>query len=260
METAKNIYERENQPTLDAEAERLKALEFPVFVSEQLLGDINGKTVLDIGAGTNTILQSWISEKGGKYIALDPVKQYAQEQRAEGVFSVVGKGEDLPFQNSSVDVAHTRFVLMHLDAERRAGVIQEARRVSKERALFLEYDWNTIVGGEKIKRFVDFCAKIAGPLGINLFMGSSLENDIRHVIGENGKFQIQHFLREKGDYYAELIPFAVSVQKVVAYKNTELLEEFNAIFADLQEEAHKSVEDGQEQFFPVDIVAVEVRR
>jgi ubiquinone/menaquinone biosynthesis C-methylase UbiE len=125
METRGNIYER--QEVADEEKKRLQTLEYPVSVSEGLLGeDIKGKTILDLGSGPNALLGKFAKEHEAKYVALDINLGFLVEQKRGGNNAVLANVDALPFKKESADMVHMRFVLMHLSPEQRKKAIVES--------------------------------------------------------------------------------------------------------------------------------------
>ncbi|MHB8710291.1 MAG: class I SAM-dependent methyltransferase [Minisyncoccota bacterium] len=257
MEKIKNIYEKTEVG--NAEKKRLKELEYPTSVSEELIGDnLEGKTLLDLGAGPNVDLNRFTKEHGGAYLAFDINAAFLEEQKKEGVAPIRGSIEHLPFKENSVDVTHTRFVLMHLFPPQREAAIQEALRVTKEKALFLEYDWGATTGGELIDAFKQFAVAFMQLRGMEPFMGAKLEDTVREAI--QNKFQIEEkrFHREPGNYYDEIIPLARSMKEILAtMKEEKLLATLGDLLTRLENESRK---ESPEIFIRPDIVAVEVKK
>lgn len=253
----KNIYEG---PVPEEEKKRLQGLEYPNFVSEELIGkDIQGKKILDLGAGPGTALGNFAKRHGADYVAFDINEIFLKEQSRDGNPAVRGRAEILPFLNDSVDIVHTRFVLMHLPPERRKEAIIEAARVAREKAFFLEYDWNNFKGGEVVDRFRDFALRFMKDFKIEAMMGAFLKKDIEESLAGSGAAVLEkRFHREAGDYYAELLPLARAIKAQVEKRNDPVLSsEYASIFDVLESEAKK---EKPEKFIPPDIVSVEVRK
>ena len=68
---SKEFYSQKEIP--QEEIERLKQIEYPNFVSESLLNEFNleGKKILDAGAGLNAKLAEFVSRKKGMYVPFD---------------------------------------------------------------------------------------------------------------------------------------------------------------------------------------------
>ena len=249
-----NVYESGRIP--DIEKERLQKFSYPVLVSEELLGEtLGGKTILDIGAGANTELGKWIGEHNGKYIALDVHEPFLKEQQGAGSSAIQGSADKLPFSPNSVDITHTRFVLLHLSPEARDKAIKEAINAAKERSLFLEFDYSSFEGGPLVNQFRDLAIKMMAGRQ-DPYMGKKLKEEVERVV--SGTVQVineRRFRREKGHYYNDLIPLARVFERVSEKINPEMALEFKKLIVDLEKEAEK---DNPEGFIPPDIVSVEV--
>ena len=133
--TKGEFYSGEGVP--NEEIERLKNFAYPNQVSAQILGnmDISGKIVADIGSGPNPELGEFILSKKGRYVPVDLRPEMLEElkeslESGEDFYGVIADVKQLPFANSSVDIAHQRFVLMHLSEEGRLKAINELSRIT----------------------------------------------------------------------------------------------------------------------------------
>jgi demethylmenaquinone methyltransferase/2-methoxy-6-polyprenyl-1,4-benzoquinol methylase len=101
-----------------------------------LLGDMAGKTVLDVGAGTGRLTLPLV-ERGAQVTALDVSKNMLDvlKQKQSKVTTVVGDAEDLPFPDASFDVVTAAFLIVHLKDPRR--FFDEVYRVLKPGGMFL---------------------------------------------------------------------------------------------------------------------------
>ncbi|MGF1476675.1 MAG: bifunctional 2-polyprenyl-6-hydroxyphenol methylase/3-demethylubiquinol 3-O-methyltransferase UbiG [Geminicoccaceae bacterium] len=105
-----------------------------------VIGDWQGKTVLDIGCGGGFMAEA-LADKGASVIGIDPAEDairaaraHADERKLEIDYRV-GTGENLPFNDESFDAIVCVDVLEHVADVNR--VITEAARVSKSGSLFL---------------------------------------------------------------------------------------------------------------------------
>ena len=115
----------------DHDANPLQALEAPAVRSA--LGDVQGKTVLDLGCGTGRH-SLWLAGAGADVTAVDFSEGMLAEARrkpgADAVrFRVHDLHQPLPFEDRSFDVAVSGLVLEHL--KRVEGFFSEAHRVLK---------------------------------------------------------------------------------------------------------------------------------
>lgn len=116
---------------------------FPLEYAFHLLGDVNGKTILEYGCGDgkNTVA---LSDRGAKVIGLDlspELLEIAQERllanQHHETMLVLGSAHALPFPDESIDIIFGIAILHHLDLELASREIQ---RVLKKggRGIFQE--------------------------------------------------------------------------------------------------------------------------
>lgn len=256
-EKFKNIYEKTEVG--DAEKKRLQELEYPTSISESLIGDdLEGKTILDLGAGPNLALGRFTKEHLGTYLAFDINTAFLEEQKKGEATPIRGSIDCLPFKENAIDIVHTRFVLMHLSPQERAKAIREALRVTKEKTLFLEYDWGAVTGGEIIEAFKQFAVAFMQLRGMEPFMGAKLADTVREAIQDKFQIEEKRFHREAGNYYNEIIPLTKSMREVLTViKEEQLLSTLNGLLARLESESQK---EEPEIFTRPDIVAVEAKK
>lgn len=120
------------------------ATPYPLEYAYHLLGDVNGKRVLDFGcgSGSNSVL---IARRGARVSGIDIseslVRMGNERLKDNGVSAhanlLVGSAHDLPFESNSMDVVFGIAILHHLDLEL---VAKEVHRVLKPggRAIFQE--------------------------------------------------------------------------------------------------------------------------
>ena len=117
---------------------------YPLEYSYYLLGDVQGKTVLDLGCGDgeNTVL---LARRGAQVKALDISDELIKIARNRlvanninsGVEFFVGSAHDLPLADESVDVVFGMAILHHLELPL---VAREVHRILRKggRAIFSE--------------------------------------------------------------------------------------------------------------------------
>jgi SAM-dependent methyltransferase len=96
--------------------------------TKELLGDISGHDVLDLGCGEGRFCRV-MSSLGAMCTGIDPVQKFiraAQEQDAGGRY-VIGNAEQLPFADASFDIVLS--YLTFIDIPNLAEAIREAARV-----------------------------------------------------------------------------------------------------------------------------------
>lgn len=102
----------------------------------KLLGEVTGKTILDVGAGTGR-LSIPLQRLGGIVTACDvsPEMLKVLTRKNRHITTVVGEAEDLPFADKSFDIVTAAFLIVHLKNPRR--FFDEVYRVLKDGGLFL---------------------------------------------------------------------------------------------------------------------------
>lgn len=117
---------------------------FPLEYAYHLLGDVEGKTVLDYGCGLgdNSVL---LASRGAKVVGVDispelielAQKRLDQHNLGEQSEFRIGSAHELPLEDESVDVVFGMAILHHLDLKISS---EEVFRILKKggRAIFLE--------------------------------------------------------------------------------------------------------------------------
>lgn len=96
-----------------------------------VLGDVSGKSVLDVGAGTGR-LSIVLSKAGAEVTALDVSEEMLKvlNKKNKKIKTVVGEAESLPFEDGTFDVVVAAFLIVHLKDPTR--FFDEAYRVLKD--------------------------------------------------------------------------------------------------------------------------------
>ncbi len=101
-----------------------------------LLGDVEEKKVLDIGAGTGRI-SVYLANRGAKVTAFDLSPKMLELVRKKNpkIQTIVGDAENLPFEDSSFDIAIAAFLIVHLKDP--AKFFDDVYRVLKDGGIFV---------------------------------------------------------------------------------------------------------------------------
>lgn len=96
-----------------------------------LLGELAGKKVLDVGAGTGR-LATQLQRLGAQVTALDVSEQMLSvlKRKNSAIYTVVGSAESLPFAAGAFDIVVAAFLIVHLRGP--AVFFTEAYRVLKD--------------------------------------------------------------------------------------------------------------------------------
>ena len=98
---------------------------------ECALGD--ARTVVNVGAGAGSY-----EPAGRRIAALEPSARMIAQRRESDALIVQGRAEALPFEDGSFDAAMAVLTIHHWSDQARG--VQEMRRVSRGRVVFLTYD------------------------------------------------------------------------------------------------------------------------
>ena len=101
-----------------------------------MLGDISGKKILDVGAGTGR-LAVYLQNRGAKVTALDVSEKMLEiiKRKSKKVITMVGDAENLPFEKNSFDIVVAAFLIVHLKDPK--TFFDEVYRVLKDGGIFI---------------------------------------------------------------------------------------------------------------------------
>lgn len=101
-----------------------------------LMGEVTGKKVLDVGAGTGR-LSVPLFQRGADVTALDINEQMLKvlSKKAPRIPTIIGDAEDLPFPEGTFDLVVSTFLIVHLKDPMR--FFDEVYRVLKDGGRFI---------------------------------------------------------------------------------------------------------------------------
>lgn len=217
------FYGTEGVPS--SEINRLqRQAEFANEVSKELLEseELAGKTLLDAGAGSSSAgFAQFVEDRGGQYIPLDlraEMLHALKEKRGEtdrGEEEGFGAGVqgsimELPFADESINLAHERFVLMHLSPDERKKAVSELMRVSKEKIFLVEFNWDSLASSSNDPRLLDFkkySAELQKLSGIEPNMGDRLP-ELIEAAAPGKAYHLTRFDRDEGNYTDDFVGLA----------------------------------------------------
>ncbi|HVX91393.1 MAG TPA: class I SAM-dependent methyltransferase [Candidatus Paceibacterota bacterium] len=206
------------------ELRRLNSLKRPNERSQELLNqlDMTNKNLLDVGAGSNPELGSYMKVRNGGYTAIDVnpamVASMNEAFKSAGL-PYESKQEDIvagtSFASESFDVAHERFVLMNIKPETRAAAIQEMVRVAKEGVVLMEYDWSTFSSTshpELIASVKQFVERVFTTTNTDPYMGGKLEAAVREALPDSSYTKERFLEPESPTFLPEMLALMESIQ------------------------------------------------
>lgn len=101
-----------------------------------ILGDVAGKKVLDVGAGTGR-LAVFLANRGADVTALDISGKMLEmiKRKHKKIVTKIGDAENLPFKDNSFDISVAAFLIVHLKDPSR--FFDEVYRVLKDESIFV---------------------------------------------------------------------------------------------------------------------------
>ena len=251
-----NIYEAEGNE-LTEEKDRLSSFDLPTKVSIDVIGPVKyGTAILDVGAGPNTGLLSYVTSAGGSYTALDKNVAFLEKQQEAGAIVLKGDARKIAASNDSYDITHSRFVISHLGTEKQTA-IREIIRVTKPkgRAIFLDYDWTTARGSDSFEKVKDFM--INGGLLFDADYGRQLENEVSGSVA-SGRVEVVNYPATRMTDYSQVLRLREAGTTDLTMQGKESAShEWNKILDDLQSESRSHNPAG---FYFPGIVAVTVNK
>jgi len=169
---------------------------YPLEYAFHLIGDIRGRTVLDLGCGTG-VTAVLLASKGARVIAVDISTSLLDIGRTRAVASgiaspdfLAGSAHDLPIASASIELVVGIAILHHLDLD---TVSREIHRVLRQggRAIFQEPVRNS-KWVERLRTVVPYQADDVSPFERPL-TDAELENFARRfVVRRQRAFSLPH--------------------------------------------------------------------
>ena len=254
----KNIYEAKAVSKEEEARQKGLAGDRLFTLSTQAIGEVEGKTVLDVGAGMSTALGAWVKQRGGEYIAFDIQEGVIREHAQAGHVAIQGDiAQAIPVLPTA-DIVHVRLVLMHLIRQKRNRAIEEVFRAAKERCLFIEPDWTEFCGNAVVNRLRDLAIRILGQR-MDLYLGRTLFTVIANVLPmSNGRLITEKRLPpESKKDYRELVQMTSALKSNAVENMTECILATEEIALAIAKEAQK---DNRAFFTPPRFTLVEVKK
>jgi len=161
----------------------------------EVLGDLKGKEVLDVGAGTGR-LSLGLAVAGAEVVALDVSEEMLKilKQKNAHIKTVVGDAESLPFADNVFDIVTAAFLIVHLKEP--TCFFDEVYRVLKPNGKFLVTNINQKEPPEVITK--------AGAIKIESYYHRP--ESVREKL-EQLAFKIEHeeFIRENGVWINQIV-------------------------------------------------------
>jgi ubiquinone/menaquinone biosynthesis C-methylase UbiE len=191
----------------------------PVFEEVQAAKGTTGVTLLDIGAGPSTTTERLCDARGVEYFALDVNESFLASRPTDEDHKLLGKSEDLPLEDKSVDITYSRAVTAWNADPKQA--IAEQLRVTRDKAVFTEFDWSHVtVNSPDMSVVADGMAARAAMLGalsrvgFKTEYGQKLGREIQEVADAAGiaivRSEVRHELPE-GDHRALFLGAASTI-------------------------------------------------
>ena len=245
----RNVYEE--KVAISEEKKRLEGFPYPFTVSISVIGDnIEGKKILDLGSGPNKSLGNWANSLKASYFPCDISKEFLLNQMSNGNTNCcLCSAHNLPFENNTFDIAHVRFLLIHVnDPHKRAQLINQVVSVCKN-FMFLEFDWSTFKYGPIVGEFVKLTLEIMKEIA-DFDIGRRLEQEISRVAPIRS---VTKHKRPIGNYYREILPLANSLKATASKINPNLIDRADEMIVNITKESEK---EEPELFTPPEIVVV----
>lgn len=243
MKPPSNIYE--SPVPLDQEHNRLKDFGLPMSVSLEAIGDIApGSTILDIGAGSNPSLGTYLRDKQVNYTALDQNLEFLNVQQAAGSQTIRGDIRNLPIAPGGFDVAHTRFVIAHLGEDQGKAIQQVFRTVKPGgKAIYIDYDWTQASGSLAFNEIRDLFIK---DMLFDAAFGSRLETSVKAALSETAvSVTSTRFSAPRMFDYSQLLNLREAANIDLTLQNKdELIDTCNRLFDELALESESESAPG----------------
>lgn len=188
-------------------------------------------TLLDIGAGTGMTVHDICDQFGFRYVPLDVNEGLLNERPEASVDKILAANTSIPRADGAFDVTFSRALTGWAKEPRES--IQEQLRVTKDVAIFTEFDWAQSRSGDDMNPLhKELLESIKSRLisglamaGFNAYYGASLGEDVQAVLAESD-FNAQQYATvhsfPEGDHRGLVVEASTSFVD----KATEKFQEF----------------------------------
>jgi ubiquinone/menaquinone biosynthesis C-methylase UbiE len=149
----------------------------------------NYKSLLDVGCGGSPEFYGIQNYKNLKYTGLDITPEMVEYNLKKGINCVVGSANDIPFDDSSFDVVHSRHVIEHMEDFKKP--LEEMIRVAKYLVL-IPFFIEPLESGESIKHLTDEETEF------EIYHNQYSKTDISKVLNLNKKVKSFKFSKLQG--------------------------------------------------------------
>ena len=162
-------------------------------ISPRYLEDIDGSTVVDVGAGSGTRLKEYVEEEGGIYEAVD-INPRLLEVRGDQSHCHCAPASELPMDDRSVDRVHARALNAWLPKDERKKAVEEMLRITKDdgEIVIINFDWNSSKGGSRTRTAKYSMMALLAASGFSPDYGANQHKEIESVlINQRRAFEIK---------------------------------------------------------------------
>ena len=147
------------------------------------------KSLLDVGCGGSPEFYGIQNYKNLKYTGLDITPEMVEFNVKKGINCVVGSANDIPFDDSSFDVVHSRHVIEHMEDFKKP--LEEMIRVAKYLVL-IPFFIEPVESGKSIKFLTDEDTEF------EIYHNHYSKTEISEVLNSNAKVKSFKYSKLQG--------------------------------------------------------------